>query len=51
MDNNTIRIYDSKVKASDISRDFSDNNVLIDSVARKQSSLEDYFFKTIKEEN
>ncbi len=44
LDKNTFRIYDTHKTQSDIAKTLILNNVMIDSIIKKQSSLEDYFF-------
>lgn len=47
MDKNTLRIYDTHKTQSDITKTLVLNDVMIDSISKKQSSLEDYFFDII----
>ena len=49
MDENKIRIYDSRITTKDISRELSLNDVGINSIGRQSESLEDYFLKITEE--
>lgn len=51
MDDNVIRIYDLSISQNDISKSLILKEVNIESILRKKDSLEDYFLKTLKEEN
>lgn len=44
IDNHCIRLYDAKVPQSDIMKTLVLHDVLIESIHKKNSSLEDYFF-------
>lgn len=48
LDNNIIRIYDDNISTSKISEVFIQNNISINSIVKKEDSLEDYFFNIIK---
>ena len=45
--NGFIRIYDSSITQLDISKAFILNDVAVESISKKTSSLEDYFLKLI----
>lgn len=48
LDDNIIRVYDSNILPSKISEVLIQNNILVDSIIKKEDSLEDYFFNIIK---
>lgn len=48
LDNNIIRIYDNTNSPSKVSEVFIENNISINSIIQKESSLEDYFFNILK---
>ncbi len=45
VDEQNIRIYDSRITAKEISKELSLNDVGISSIGRQSESLEDYFLK------
>jgi len=45
LDDENIRIYDEIKSVSDISKNLSGNDILINSITRQSESLEDYFMK------
>jgi len=47
IENGFIRIYDSSITQLDISKAFILNDVAVESISKKTSSLEDYFLKLI----
>lgn len=47
LDDNAIRIYDTKISQSTISKELIANDVMIDSFTKKSSSLEDYFINLL----
>lgn len=47
IENDFIRIYDSSITQLDISKAFILNDVAVESISKKTSSLEDYFLKLI----
>lgn len=50
IDNDIIRIYEDKVSQTDISKTLILNDVAIESINRKNSSLEDYFMNLLNGE-
>ena len=50
IDNDIIRIYEDKVSQTDISKTLILNDVAIESISRKNSSLEDYFMNLLNGE-
>jgi ABC-2 type transport system ATP-binding protein len=48
-DENIIRIYDGKLTQSELTKVFVIENIEIDSINKKHSSLEEYFINTMKE--
>ena len=51
IDEHNIRIYDSRITTSDISKALSLNDVEISAIGTKAESLEDYFLKLTEEES
>ncbi len=49
IDNNVFRIYDAMLSAQELSKELVLNNVAIESITKKNESLEDYFLKMTKE--
>lgn len=47
LDNHTIRIYDMKLTKSDLLSELVRNNVAVESISAKNSSLEDYFLNIL----
>ncbi len=47
LDNNTIRIYDMKQTKSNLLSELVKNNINVESISSKNSSLEDYFLKLL----
>ena len=48
MGDNTIRIYDNTSTISQISKELGMNNIELESISQKKTSLEEYFFKLTK---
>lgn len=48
-DEHHIRIYDKNVNPNDISKAFTSYKITIQSIGKKQESLEDYFLKLTQE--
>lgn len=47
IDNSSIRIYDSRISQKEVSKALILNDISIESISRKSSSLEDYFLKLL----
>lgn len=47
LDNNVVRIYSTKVPQSEISKTLILNDIVIDGITKKTSSLEDYFLNLL----
>lgn len=47
IDNSLIRIYDSRISQKEVSKALILNDISIESISRKSSSLEDYFLKLL----
>ncbi|WP_431028373.1 ABC transporter ATP-binding protein [Lysinibacillus sp. LZ02] len=47
LDDTTIRIYDLNIPQGEISKTLVLNNILVESINKKEHTLEDYFFKII----
>ncbi|MEH6940732.1 ABC transporter ATP-binding protein [Bacillus sp. JJ722] len=47
LDQSTIRIYDMKISQGEITKELVFNNIVIEEINKKESSLEEYFLKII----